>query len=482
VTAVSISVPILLWRGELRVQGVLLRRRLFTLAQGLVGVLIYVAVVLRMRDALTGGGPTRTLNVAIITLSLGMLMAASVTLLGERTGTLPWQLQRWAATLPIKANQLARLIAAFSILRSGLMSLALLTAAAVGALTVAHSVTGVVLILSSAVLLPLLPVALGLQWARRRGASVSLAFTIVPLGVGFAAMSLPLPLVSGWMETALQWMALPGLLLAGKAGLGVGVIFLAAWTGLALVLMRPAALSLRDISVGRGFGSSIWRLSSIPVHPNPNRLALDIAVHKVGPIDLLEIVFLGAVSCSVVALQTFPTGSRFGGFATAAAFSTAAATATLAGYIHIKTVVRTDPATEAWIRTLPLSSRTLAIARHAVCCGGAALAVVPVMVLAIAKGGWPIDHGAVTLALWSGLSTVALTGWFAAYLSLQGWRRQVSGYALFGWYCVRSLAGAAILTSLNKPLLVPALVVADLGIALIGHWRGAPAASREPGQ
>ena len=481
-SAAWVSVPVQLWRGELRVQGLLLRRPLVTVVQSLVFVAIYISVVLRVRDALMSAGPVHTLNIAVVTLSLGLLMAANVTLVGERTGTLPWQLLRWAAALPLGSSQVARLIVVFSTLKSGLVTLSLLAAVAIGALIAAHSWTSVVIIVSSAVLLPLLPVAMGLQWARRRGTSVSLAFTIVPLGVGVGAVAVELPLASGWAENALRWIAFPGMLLAGRAGLGEAVVFLAAWTGLALVLLRPAALSLRDSLVTRGFGSSIWRLTRIPLSPRSSRLALDVAIHKVGLTDLLEILFLGAVSCSVVALQNFARDSRFGGLAMAAAFSGAGATATIAGYVHMKATVRMDPTTEAWVGTLPLSARALSVAWHAVCTGGALLAVVPVMVLAIVKAGWPPAHGALTLALWTGMSAVALTGWFALYLSMQGWRRQLGGYLLFGWYGVRAVTGAAILVMWSNPWLVAGLFVVDLGIALIGQWRGAIAASQGRGQ
>jgi hypothetical protein len=480
--AVWASVPLHLWRGELRAQGLLLRRRLVTTAQTAVFLLLFFVVALRVRDALAGGGPLPALNIAIVTLSMGLLMAANVTLLGERTGTLPWQLQRWAASLPLGATRVARIIVLFSILRSALITLSLLAAVAVGAVIAAHSLTSVVVILSSAVLLPLLPVALGLQWARRRGASVSIAFTIVPVGVTVTALSVPLSPTSGWVETAVRFVALPGFLIAGRASLGEAVVFLAAWTGLALVLMRPAALSLRDSLVGRGLGSSIWRLSRIPPHPNPNRLALDVAVHRLGPTDLLEILFLGAVSCSVVAIQSFAGGSTFGALAMAVAFAGAGAIASIAGYVHMRATVQADAPTEDWIRTLPLSAETLSIARHAVCCAGSLLAVIPVMLLAIVKASWPPDQGAFTLALWTGMSAVALTGWFAAYLLKQGWRRQLVGYVLFGWYSIRALTGAAVVAMWNKPFLVAVLFVVDLAIGSIGQWRGALAASREPGR
>lgn len=474
--------PVQLWRGELRAQGLLLRRPLVTAAQTVAFAVIFFLVVLRVRDALTGAGPVHTLNVAVITLSIGMLMAANVTLLGERTGTLPWQLERWASSLPLGAAQVARIIVAFSILRSGLWTVAMLAAVAIGALTAARSITSVVVILGSALLLPLLPVALGLQWARQRGASVSIAFTIVPLVIGAAGVSAPLPLTSGWVDTAVGLIALPGMLLAGRATLGVAAVFLAAWTGLALVLLRPAALSLKDSTVGRGFGSSIERLTRIPASPRPLPLAFDMVVHRVGLNDLLEILFLGSVSCTIVALQSFARDSVFGELAMAAGFSAAAASATVAGYVHMKATVRPDPATEAWIRTLPVSARALSVANHAVCSAGAILAVVPVMVLAIAKAGWPPEPGALPLALWAGMSAVALTGWLAVYLSSQGWRRRLLSYGLFGWYGIRALSGGAILAARNKPLLVAALFVVDLGIALVGQWRGALAASRTRGR
>jgi hypothetical protein len=478
----SITVPILLWRGELRAQGLLLRRRLFTGIQALVGVAIFIAVAQRVRDALMGGGPVHTLNIAVLTLSLGMLMAANVTLLGERTGTLPWQLQRWAATLPVGSAQLARLIVAFSTLRSALLTLSLLGAVAVGALTAARSLTSVVVVLGSAVLLPLLPVAVGLQWARRRGASVSLAFTIVPLGIGVTAAAVPLPLISGWIDTVLGWLAFPGMLLSGRAGLGEAAVFLGAWTGLALVLMRPAALSLKDTAVSRGFGSSIWRLSRITASPNPNLLALDIAVHRVELSGLFEILFLGVVSCTVVALQVFPTHSVVGGLAMAAAVSAAAATATLAGYVQMSATVRTDPSTEAWIRALPVSARALSVSRHAVCAAGGLLAVLPVMVLAVLKAGGPAEPNAYLLAAWAGMSVWALTGWFAIYLAARGLSKHVAGYSLFAGYSVRTLIGAAVLVVWRQPFLLGLLFAADLSVGLIGQWRGALAATRERGQ
>jgi hypothetical protein len=479
-TDISISVPVLLWRGELRVQGLLLRRRLFTALQALVGIAIFVAVALRVHDALTGGGPVHNLNIAVVTLSIATLMAANVTLLGERTGTLPWQLQNWAAALPVGAGQLARLIVAFSILRSGLLTMSLLGAVAVGALSAAHSLTAVVEILASAVLLPLLPVALGLQWARRRGASVSLAFSIVPLGVGVTAASVPLPLTSGWVDGVLAWLAFPGLLLTGRADAGESALFLAAWTGLALVFMRPAALSLKDILVGRGFGSSIWRLSRFPAAPSPNQLALDIAVHRVSLTDVLEVLLLGAVSCSVVAMQTFPGSSMERGIAMAAAFSAAAATATLAGYMHMSGAVKTDPSTEAWIRALPLSARALSVARHVVCNAGALLAILPVMVLVVVEAGGPGNPGAYVQAAWAGMSVWALTGWFASFQSTPGlFKKRIGAYAVLAGYGIRTLLGAAVLVVWHQPILVLLLFAADLAIGLIGQWRGAEAASRE---
>lgn len=481
-TDMSIAVPILLWRGELRAQGLLLRRRLFTGIQALVGVAIFIAVALRVRDALMGGGPVHTLNIAVLTLSLGMLMAANVTLLGERTGTLPWQLQRWAATLPVGSGQLARLIVVFSTLRSALLTLSLLGAVAVGALTAARSLTSVVVVLGSAVLLPLLPVAVGLQWARRRGASVSLAFTIVPLGIGVTAASVPLPLTSGWVEMVLGWLAFPGTLLSGRAGLGEAALFLGAWTGLALVLMRPAALSLKDTAVSRGLGSSIWRLSRITASPSPRLLALDIAMHRVELSGLFEILFLGVVSCTIVALQVFPAHSVVGGLAMAAAVSAAAATATLAGYVQMSSSVRTDASTEAWIRTLPVSAQALSVARHAVCAAGGLLAVLPVMMLAIVKAGGPAEPSVYLLAAWTGMSVWALTGWFATYLAARGFSKHVAGYSLFAGYSVRTLLGAAVLVVWRQPFLLGLLFAADLGVGLIGQWRGALAATRERGQ
>ncbi|HET6310515.1 MAG TPA: hypothetical protein VFH00_05885 [Candidatus Nitrosotalea sp.] len=480
----TVSVPILLWRGELRAQGLLLRRRLFTLAQSLVFVAIYISVVVRARDALTQPGPVRTLNVAVLTLSLVTLMAANVTLLGERTGTLPWQLQRWAAALPLGIAQVARLIVGFSLLRSGLVTLTILAAAAVGALMAARSLASVVVIVVSLVLLPLLPVALGLQWARRRGTSVSIAFSIVPLGLLLTASSVPLPATSGWIDTVVGWAALPGMMLAGRTGVAQAAIFLAAWTGLALVLMRPAALSLKDNLVARGFGSSIWRLSRLPATPAPNQLALDIAVHRVSLTDLLEILLLGAVSCSVVALQTFPGSSSIErGVALAAAFSAAAATATIAGYIHMSGAVKTDPPTEAWIRTLPLPARALSVARHAVCTAGALLAILPVMVLVIVESGGPGNPGAYVLAAWTGMSFWALTGWFASVMATPGLlKKRLGGYAVLAGYSIRTLLGAAVLVLSHQPILVLILFAADFGVGLAGQWRGPTVASPEWGR
>jgi hypothetical protein len=480
----TVSVPILLWRGELRAQGLLLRRRLFTLAQSLVFVAIYISIVVRVRDALMNPGPPRTLNVAVLTLSLLTLMAANVTLLGERTGTLPWQLQRWAAALPLGVGRVARMIVAFSILRSGLVTLTILAAAALGALLAAHSLASAAVILISLVLLPLLPVALGLQWARRRGTSVSIAFSIVPLGLLLTSSSVPLPALSGWIETLMSWVALPGMLLAGRASVEQAAIFLAAWTGLALVLMRPAALSLKDNLVARGFGSSIWRLSRFPATPSPNQLALDIAVHRVRLTDLLEILLLGAVSCSVVALQTFRGNSSMErGIALAAAFSATAATATLAGYIHMSGAVKIDPSTEAWIRTLPLPARALSVARHAVCTAGALLAILPVMVFVIVEAGGPGNPGAYVQAAWAGMSAWALTGWFALFMAAPGLlKKRLGGYAVLAGYGIRTVLGAAVLVVWHQPGLVVLLFAADLGIGFLGQWRGAVAASPEWGR
>src|SRR5690242_4120161 len=468
-TNIAAAVPVLLWRGELRVQGLLLRRPVITAAQTIIGVAILAVVALRAHDQLSSGAPVRYLNVTIVTLALGALMAANVTLLGERTGTLPWQLQRWASGLPIAGAQLARLIVVFSLLRSGLLTVALLGAVAIGALTTAHSLTAAAIIVASAVLLPLLPVAAGLQWARRRGTSPSFAFTLVPLGVGVSAITIPLPTPAGWPGAALELTSLPAMMLGGRASLVDAVVLLTLWTGVALALMRPAALALKESATGGGLGSVVWR---------PRSITLDLAVHRVTAGDLLEIVFLGAVSCSVVALEVFAKGTVFGAVALAAAISTAAATATLAGYIQMKADIRTDDSTEAWIRGLPVSAPALATARHAVCIAGAGLAVLPVMVLAVIRMDGPLAPGAVLLALWAALSAWSLTGWFASYLSARGWRKHLRGYSLFAWFGIRGLAGAAVLTTARNPLFVAGLFAVDILIGLAGQCRGAAAASR----
>jgi hypothetical protein len=272
------------------------------------------------------------------------------------------------------------------------------------------------------------------------------------------------------------------MLLAGRAGLSEAALFLGAWTGLALVLKRPAALSLKDTAVSRGFGSSIWRLSRITASPNPNRLALDIAVHKVELSSLVEILFLGIVSCTVAALQVFPSHSVQGRLAMVAALSAAAATATLAGYVQMSSTVRTDPSTEAWIRTLPVSASALSTARHAVCAAGGLLAVLPVMVLAILKAGGPAEPSAYLVAAWAGMSVWALTGWFATYLAARGVPKHVAGYSIFAGYSVRTVIGTAVLVVWRQPLLIVLLFAADIGIGLVGQWRGALAATRERGQ
>ena len=465
------SVPALLWRGELRVQGLLLRRPFVTALQAVAGVAIFGIVLLRTREALLDGGPVHYLTVAILVLSIGLLMAANVSLLGERTGTLPWQLQRWASGLPMTAGQVARVIGAFSILRSGLLTLTLLLAVAIGALTAVHSLTNALVILVSAALLPLLPVALGLQWARRRGASVSFAFTLVPLAVGVSALTVPLPLTSGWVDSAVRWISLPGMMLGGRADPLQAAVLLAGSTGMAFVLLRPAALSLKDSLLSRGFGSSIWRLGRVPVSERRLSLAFDIAVHRVGLGDLLEILFLGAASCSVVALQVFANGTALMRAAMVAAFSLAAAAAGLAGYVQMRSTIRADDAAEAWLRALPLSRPDLSTARHAVCVGGALLAIVPVMVLTVIRGG-PVEP--VTVAMWSGLSVWALTGWFASYMSTSGFMKHVGGYALFSWFAARTAIGAAIIAWHFVPAVI-GLFVIDFAVGLVGQWRGAKA-------
>lgn len=470
-TRLAASVPAILWRGELRAQGLLLRKPLITALQSLVGASIFLVVVLRTRDALIHGGPVHYLNVAILVLALGMLMAANVTLLGERTGTLPWQLQRWAAGLPLTAGQVAWLIVAFSTLRSGLLTLTLLAAVAIGALTTVHSLTDVLVIAESAVLLPLLPVAVGLQWARRRGASVSFAFTLVPLALAVSALGVPLPLTSGWVDSALRWLSLPGMMLAGRADLAQATILLAAWTGVSLVLLRPSSLSLKDTLVSRGFGSSIWRLGRVPASEGRMSLAFDIAVHRIGLGDLFEILFLGAASCSVVALEVFANQTAFARAAMVAAFSIAAVTAALAGYVQMRATIRANDGAEAWVRALPISARDLSAARHSVCVGGAFLAVVPVMVLALLRGG-PAEP--IAVALWSGLSAWALTGWFAWYLPARGLMKYLGGYALFSWFATRTAIGAAVIAWHFVPA-VAGLFLLDIGIGLAGQWRGTQA-------
>jgi hypothetical protein len=466
----AVGIPLLLWRGELRAQGLLLRSRLLTALQGLVGLGILCMIVLRVREVLSTTGLLPPLRLAILSVSYCVIMAANVTLLGERTGTLPWQLQRWAATLPLRPSQVGQVVVAFSVLKSALFTLALLGAVAVGSVLDAASAASVLVILSSALILPLLPVAIGLQWARRRSASVSIAFTVAPLGLILVSLTMALPHTSGWVSSALSVLALPGAVIAGRVPVAESAIFLAGWLGAAAIALRPAALSLRDGLDRSWYRSSISPLVRDSESGRGRWLPFDIAIHRLGLVDAGELIILGVVS-SLVVLLVQSSGSTIGELGAVMATSTAAAMATVAGYLQIRSDVELEPVAEAWIRTLPVSRRSLTIARHVLCSAGGLLAICPVVFTAFVKGQGLAAPNAYSLAVWTLLPAWTLSGWFAWYMSRQTWRRHVAGYVLVAGYSARALIGGVLLVVVHTPIALPLILLVDLAVGAIGHWR-----------
>jgi hypothetical protein len=100
------------------------------------------------------------------------------------------------------------------------------------------------------------------------------------------------------------------------------------------------------------------------------------------------------------------------------------------------------------------------------------------MVLAIVEAGGP-GNSAYILAAWVGMTPWALTGWFASFLSTRRLLKRVAAYLLLAGYSARTLLGAVVLVVWHQPILVFLLFAADLGVGLVGQWRGALATSRE---
>jgi hypothetical protein len=453
-------VAMLLWLGEMRVQRILSRNRLIAAVQISVMSTILVFLAVRVHQAVDAGVLAIT-NISVLSAVGVFIIFANVIVTGEESKARVQDIRDWVRSLPVSTGQLRGLLAAMGLLRGALFTATVIGIAAVGAFIARDSWGSRLEIVASALILPLLPVSAGLWFGARRSGPVPRSLTTVPMAVSMLTIAVPFPAAHGFLLTLLHIIAAPALVLIGAASPATAAGVLVFWTaGAGWFLSRLD----RAIEVSAADGRP--RLASLlATGPNARRIAADVVVHQLRPRDVAEAVLpaglLGAVALLMLAQTT-------GSSVSAAAVTVAALAlpATVAGYRQVGVSTALEPATEEWIRSLPLGRGALPWARHVTATVAATVAatVLAAVIAAANVAGLPLVCIVVIV-----LTPLSLTGWIAFALNTKGIRRVLLYLGLGLLIGTRLITTAVLTVTVWPPLVGAVLVPADLMIGLLGH-------------
>lgn len=200
------------WRGELRAQRLVSRNKALTAVQLAFALAVLAALAYGVRHLLLRGAVPVS-NVALLGILAMALIFSNVLVTGEESGTRADDLRAWALPRPLTSRAVRGFVITTGFLRSALFTLTLIGAVTAGALSAASSWAARAEIATSAVLLPVPPVAAALWFSTGRSRRIGPGFVTVPLGLAFLLTAVRLPEPHGAWAAVAQTAAAPGLTL-----------------------------------------------------------------------------------------------------------------------------------------------------------------------------------------------------------------------------------------------------------------------------
>ena len=456
---------LLLWRGELRVQGMTGRHRVLVVLEGLACLGVLLLMTSHVRSMLLAGS-TSTSNLALMTTALCAVVVVNVLVLGEQSRTRVGDLLDWAAPLPLRAVERTQLLVLSGLLRSVLFAVVLVGGVAAGALSTLDDPLRMLLVLLAALVLPLLPVAVGLRLGARRSEPLPSVALAVPVGAALTAALVRLPGAPAPVHELVELVATPARALLGLAQPATSALLLLVWllaAGWAVAgLAQPADAPLhtrRPTAAGRLAVSS---------PDDPQALARDLVGHRTTSLHLLTCAASGAALGLVVLLVAVAEPAQPVLLALVASLLAVAAVA--AGYGHVVPVTTLPLDARDWLRSAPVPERELVRAAHrvrtaAALCATSALALSTTAVAVVAGLGpatWPV-------VLWIAVSALSLGGWVGRALAASGLRRLLLAHVLLSLAGLRAAVVTAVALSAGPSTALLSLVVLELLIGGAGQ-------------
>ncbi|HKG51208.1 MAG TPA: hypothetical protein VKB14_12275 [Actinomycetales bacterium] len=461
------SAALLLWRGELRVQGLSRPNRVLLVAELAAAALILASLIARVRSAVTEGTVSPT-NLAVLDCAVAMIIVANILLLGERTGTGVPAIAAWVRPLPLSGRRVRSLLLLLAALKSSLFSAMILGSVAVGALLGNPGMGARLETACAVVVLPLLPVAVALRWNAARPTPTSPALVVAPLSLALAGLTAALPPAPGPVATIVRVLATPGNVLLGLSRPSVAAAVLLAWLAATWAL-------LASLEVGRAAHSDVARPSRARLlatarRPGNRGLAADLVAHRVPRGDALAALALGAVVAAAAAVAIV--GAPSEPVVPAVVLAALALPATLAGYAHRRNATRLPASASAWLRTTPLPWGRWHRARHVACTTAALVGTVPLALLA----PWAAsvaDQSPWTLLEAALAGPLVLSGWLGVGFAVHRARRWLTA-VLVSYLATSRAVAVALVVTLPVATAAPVralllLVAADLLTAVAGH-------------
>ncbi len=456
---------LLLWRGELRVQGMTGRHRVLIVLEGLACLGVLLLMTSHVRSMLLAGS-TSTSNLALMTAALCAVVVVNVLVLGEQSRTRVGDLLDWAAPLPLRAVERTQLLVLSGLLRSVLFAVVLVGGVAAGALSTLAEPVGALLVLLAALVLPLLPVAVGLRLGARRSEPLPSVALAVPVGAALTAAFVRLPGAPAPLDQLVELVATPALALLGLAQPATSALLLLVWL-LAAGWAVSGLAQPEDAPLHTRRPAAAGRLA-VASPDDPQALARALVGHRTTTVHLLTAAGSGAALGLVVLLVAVAAPAQPA--LVALVSSVLAVAAVAAGYGHVVPV--TTPSRDAgdWLRSAPVPERELVRAAHrvrttAALCATTALALVTGAVAAVA--GLGTSSWSVVLGI--ALSALTLGGWVGTALAASGLRRLLLAQVLLSLAGLRAAVVTVVALSAGPLPSLLSLVVLELMIGGAGQ-------------
>ncbi len=416
----------------------------------LVSVLVLASLSAGVTTALMSGTGLPVTNLAVLSVAGLFVSIASARITGENTSSTPAQATAWMATWPLGSRRLWWLTLGAHTSKSLLLGGTLLLAVAVGAVRAAPDIGAVVQIIG-ALFFVLVPGALVSMLPPREGdGRIVNTLFLIALSAALFAVAVPLPVVAEPWAGVFAVIAVPAIALLGglspQAAIGAALLWVVLTLVLWLLVRRAFARAQPTAAKSASWLSHAAFRAGFPL--------VGLVALRLRPVAVVA-----SVTAVIAAVWVTARNAQALGIVTALPGPTLvmlSVTACSAGYLVLRSTLRSDAAGTDWLRTLPIR-RSLVSDIEAVTAGGVAAAATAIAVPSLAaplipqSGGWIL----------AGMLTAAF-----ALVSVEGASRQRPLRGLVVLVAAAALTALLLVGVVGLHGLVPAWMSISAGSAL----------------